>query len=372
MESIELLRSDKLPLVSLDKAVGVTGMQLGNLLIHLADKDVSLFLKRPKEAHIYCVTQSLAMTFRKGTYPEAIFSPPRETNPSGFIKPKRGDDHIDANHFDYLVLSSYDYRSLTERDSALSAKLFGQTAYVNKSKPAPITVDASGYFREHLPKTSPLKELKAKFACYVRNEEHPSALKLINVNINPEELLVSRTALLDLFNTQEKTHDAFPSELTEHLQPWKSDFLRALNIAAYELYSKMSKIEARNSEKKAQDIQESIKKQLPRNSQASTKISTAAPLLRHEVDQSDAKNYLDNKDIDTRKYPHYFSHSLMYLNEKSKEYHDAYITLKDRHPVYIRDIINEFKTDKVIPGNTEKRIANVVKPNYEEIKRHGE
>lgn len=371
MESIEQLRNDKLPLVSLEKAVRVTGMQLGNLLIHLADNNICLFLTRPEEAHIYCVTQSLAMTFRKGTYPEAIYSPVLEINSSGFIKPKRDDDHIDANHFDYLILSNNAYRHLTERDSVLSAKLFRQIAYVDKRKPTPIIVSASNYFKKHLPGAHLLKSLNSKFACYVRNEEYPSSLQIISVTISPRELLVSRIELLDLFNTHEKAQTTFPNELTEHLQPWKSDFLRALNIAAYELYSKMSKIEAKNSSKKSQDIHESIKKQLPINSQASTKISTAAPLLRHEIDQSAAKNYLNRKNIDTRKYPYYFSHKLIYLNVKCREYHDEYL-LEGGHKLIINHIKGELGEEEAIPKNTIPRIANVIRPNYEEIKRHGD
>jgi len=368
MDTIEQLHSDPRPLVSLSEVCAVTGKPIGELLIKLADQDTPLLLTRPEKIRIFCVVPSPTTPFHEEIYQEAIIELRGTKKTTAPLIQRRSEAYADASHFSYLVLTTSDYLTLTERGSSLSADLFNEVSYIDNPKKELITTSAYSYYRDHFDNAHIFRALKAKFICYTESKEWPSALKKISVNIRPEELLVSRRHLASYKNTDLKQSASFPPELQKHLQPWKSDFLIALNLAAHELYSKMSKNEARNSRIKPQDIQEAIKKKLSKNSQTISKISTAAPLLRHDENQKAAKEHLVKNNVDTRHYPHYFSQNLIYLNEKCREYHDEYL-LEGSHKLKIEYIKNQMKKEKIIPNNTIPRIANSVRPNYEEIKR---
>lgn len=356
MEMIEQLRNDPRPLFSLSDVCAVTGESLGELLLQLADKDTPLFLKRPKEARIFCVTQSQPMPLREATYPEAIISPPRGLNSSGFMTPKRGDTHIDASHFNYLVLTIDDYTPLTEGGSRLSVKLFRQTAYIDKGRDDPITVNASAYYREHLPKAIPLEKMKAKFACYFQNKEWPSTFNFTSATINPEELFVSRTSLLDRGLSDSKQSTCLPPELLCHLQPWKSELLLALNKAALKIHTNNVENKTFNKDEAIAAINEYINGSRP----SETIIDRLPIILRHDRQPRNFKKAVNSNSA--QKYPAYFSPRLIYLNEMCEKYYNAYHGSDNQKLPTAKIVKDKLQEDGIIDRDTARRIASNIIP----------
>lgn len=356
METIEQLHSDPRPLVSLANVSAVTGESLGELLLRLAGNDIPLFVERPEEARIFCVTQSLPMPHREATYPEAILSPSRGLNPPGFMTPKRGETHIDASHFNYLVLTSADYAPLTEGGSRLSVKLFRQTAYIDKGGDEPITVNASDYYREHLPKASPLEKMKAQFSCCYQNKEWPSTFKFTSVTINSEELLVSRTSLLDRVLSYSKQSTCLLPELQCHLQPWKSDLLLALNKAAFKVHSNDNENKIFSKEQVMAAINEQINGSRP----SDTTLSRLATLLRHDRQPANYRKAVNSNS--TNKYPPHFTPQLIYLNEKSEKYYTDYQGSKNQTLPSAKAVQLELQEDGVISKDTAIRVASALIP----------
>lgn len=361
METIEQLRNDTRPLVSLGKASVATCEPLGNLLIQLADKDIPLFLKRPEGALIFCITPSPSIAFRKRKYPESIILYSRAQDPTGFIEPKRGDTHIDATHFEYLVLSSHDYHPLTESDSPLPIKLFSQVAYIEKSNIRPVTVEATEYYRRNLPRKNPinlphLNNLEDKFACYFTNDEWPSVLNLTTVIINPEELLVSRAALLENVIDGNQQNSTFPLEIQEHLQLWKSELLLALNKAAFIFFSNNKDIKDVSNHR----IIEAIKEQINGRKPSETTLNRVATILRQDRQPTNFKHAVNIESA--RKYPKYFTPQLIYLNIKCEEYYDACHDSERQKLPTATEIKYDLQHDRVINSDTAVRIASSLIP----------
>jgi hypothetical protein len=279
---------------------------------------------------------------------------------------------VEATQFRYLIASVSDYLDLLESDSPLQVKFFGGSAFIEQKGAKISIVSAAQYFRECLPDSHFPHSLKAKFACYIQGAperiELPLTLHLTAMEVNAEDLLVDRTLLLSLIDSDEEVEkekdELLPPEITEHLQPWKSEFLRAMNISAYNIYSSNKKNKTSKSIVKTTDIKEDLKNQLSENTQSDTKVSLAATLLRHEHSNLIPNKYLSKRD--TNNYPNYFSIKLIYLNEKCKEYHDEYSTGESPHTA--TSINSELDEDNIIPKNTARRIASEIKPIYEKIK----
>nr|WP_298522129.1 hypothetical protein [uncultured Halomonas sp.] len=362
MQTIEQLRKDTRPLLRLDTASIIANEPLGNLLTRLAAKDTPLLVQRPPEARIYCVTRTDTI-FKK--YPESILDLSDTHLLTGGRKPRRGATEVEANHFSYLVLMAYEYINLLDGEIALFINYFRQAAIFNKSESRLDFVDAALYIRDRIPDLFLLKFLEGKFACYTNNEEWPGAFSLRALKVKPEELLISRASLLDLIENKDMPSEAFPPELKEHLQPWKSEFLRAMNIAAYGLYAQCKKIEIQNSNISSSSIKETIASHLSSKTESDTKISLAATLLRHDHGQLEAKRHLDQEKINH--YPSHFSYRLIFLNEKCREYKEDYLKNSKARPQKSSTIENDLSENGVIPKNTARRIAGEIKPDYEEI-----
>ncbi|MGC3875046.1 hypothetical protein ACPF7Z_17480, partial [Halomonas sp. GXIMD04776] len=305
---------------------------------------------------------SLAVIGEVSTPASRIQELSRMQHSAGHRKINREETCIDANHFRYLVLMNYDYLQFLDGDINLSVKHFSQAAFIEKDEPKLSFISAKKYFFEHSPKSHPLQWLKAKFACYYENEEYPSVLNLKSVPIYAKELLVPREVMLDLIKNEKKPNESLPPELTEHLQTWKSEFLCALNIAAYKLYSNINKKDLIDSKVKPSHIKTTIEKELSANNTKDQKTSLSATLLRHDHDQQKAKEYL--KPIETEHYPHYFSHKLIYLNEKCRKYLDEYSLDEKSTRHTATSIERDLTGDGIIPENTARRIASEIKPKY--------
>lgn len=189
------------------------------------------------------------------------------------------------------------------------------------------------------------------------------------MEVHAENLLVDRKHLLDIIML-ENEKDVFPPELMKHLQPWKSEFLHAMNIAAYKLYSNIERSKITDVKLEAKTIQETILKELTEKKVSNTKLSTAATLLRHDYDNPKAKNFISHTDIQS--YPIYFSYKLKYLNDKCKKYHDDYYNKITKHEMLVELIEDELHKDNIIPDNTIKRLSSTIKPNYKKITRPDE
>lgn len=367
MESIEQLRRDPRPLISLGTASAATGESLGHLLSRLADKSIPLLIHRPPHARIYCVTPTDSGF---GQYQESVLDLTKIRFTIAGIKPhSRGNTYVEASHFRYLVLMEHDYSEFLDGGITLSIKLFNQAATLDKNYSGLGLVSATQYFRKHFQNSSFPQWIKAKFACYFENEKWSEAFSLRSLQAKPEELLVSRTALLGLIDKRKNPNEPLPPGLTEHLQPWKSELLRAMNIAAYRIYSHLNRTELSDFKIEAKSIKEAIAKELIVKPKSDTKLSTAATLLRPDLDNPKAKNFISHTAI--QNFPYYFSYKLMYLNDKCKKYHDNYINKSDSHPVKVHDIENELKEEKVIPENTIIRISSAIKPIYNKFSRSG-
>ncbi|WP_280570232.1 hypothetical protein, partial [Chromohalobacter sp. 296-RDG] len=327
MQSIEHLRNDTRPMLQLGKASEVIGEPLGNLLSRLVEHGTPLFLRKPRNAHIYCVTPTWSGTYKEIISITEVMGLHNTTN-----RPFINAHEIEANHFSYLVIQAPDYSKLLHADTNLSIRFFREAAAPRKDKEGYELTTAFQNTLDHgyRPLYGPLR---SRFACYFEEEKIPTGITktliLKDVKCNAEELLVSRTELLGIIDQKNNSKTTHPPELEPHLQPWKSEFLHALNIAAYRLFSNLSMSEIKNSTVKPATITETIKEQLS-TKESTTILSPAATLLRPEHDQSKAKEHLKNKD--TIHYPHYFSAKLIYLNEKCKEYHDDYISHKKSNP----------------------------------------
>lgn len=360
MRSIEQLRRDQRPLISISTASEVTGEPLGNLLSHLADNDISLFLQRPEEAYIYCVTQSPSVAFREGTYQETIISIPTRPIPSGFTKPKRGETHIDANQFGYLVLSNYDYRALLDGEISLSIKFFSEIANIVKGKLDPNLVNARSYYRKHIPAACLTQILKARFGCYLQNKDHPSAFNLTNVAIEPEKLLVSRTDLLNLIEDDEKPNASFPAEIINHLQPWKSDLLLGLNKAAFIIHSNEKSITKNKKTISKTEVQEAIIESTHGTIPSDTTLNRLTTLLRDQRQPVNFKKVVNGSSA--QKYPAYFTPRLIYLNEMCEKYYMKCHSSETQKLPTASIVKIDLQQEGVISSDTAVRIASAIIP----------
>ncbi|XKF17054.1 hypothetical protein LL947_09240 [Halomonas sp. BLK-85] len=370
MQTIDQLRRDTRPLTQLGTVSDVTGEPLGSLLSRLAAKNIPLFVERPHEAHLYCVPQK-----QVGKYQEVIVTSTSEFMPSVPHITKKEIAPVEANHFRYLVLSSQDYSHLLDGDIALSAKLFSQVAFRESEVTDLSLVSAPQFIKEHLPNAHFHQRIKAKFACYFEerpnNEKTPDTLKMKRVQANAENLLISRKALLGLLGSEEKPDEPYPPELTEHLQPWKSEVLQALNKTAYDLYSYNYNTDETDKKLSSTAIEEAISTPAPpkradEKELSETTISLCATMLRPKNNKPHIRQFLGQKTIDC--YPFYFSLKLMYINEKSKEYHDNHLA-GGEIPEYIQTVERNLLKDKILTLDLCNRLASDILPNYKEINR---
>nr|WP_299379705.1 hypothetical protein [uncultured Halomonas sp.] len=362
MQTIEQLLRDKRQLAKLGTVSAVTGEPLGNLLSRLADRNTSLLFQRPPEARLYCVTQSDS---GYGEYPKSILDLSKTRLLTEKHKPRRGTTYVEASYFDYLVLMANDYTDLLDGDVTLPINYFSQATALKKNEPKLGFITATQYFREKIPNSIFSQQIKAKFASYLENGEWPGIFNIKCLQVKSEELLIPRQALLDLIGNKEKLNNPFPPELIEHLQPWKSNFLRAMNIAAYELYSHCTQTEIKNHNINSSSIKKAIVSNLSLKTGSDAKISSAATLLHHGHDQLKAKNYLRERDI--KLYPGCFSYKLIYLNEKCKEYCSDYSQDINSSPHTATSIERDLTDEKVIPKNTVRRLAGEINPDYGKI-----
>lgn len=368
MQTIEQLRRDIRPVRRLGTVSAVTGEPIGSLLIRLADKGTPLFVQPPPEGRIYCVIQT---SFE--AYQESILDLSARHMPPGRRIPNKDTTYVKANDFSYLVLMEQDYSYLLDGDDTLSPKLFSQAAYRGSDETDLAVVSAPQYFKDRLPNSHFHQRIKAKFACYVEEKiEHQAyagALRLMSARISAEELLVSRTALLDLLGPEEKSNKRYPAELEEHLQPWKSDVLQALNKTAYDLYSHNNNTEGTDEKLSSTSIQEAISNPIPPKKAngkklSQTTISLCTTLLRPKNNKPHIRQFLGHQTID--RYPFYFSLKLIYINEKCKEYHDNYLA-GEEIPKYKQNFEGNLTKDKILTLDLCNRLASEIVPIYGEI-----
>lgn len=355
MQTIKDIRRDTRHLIMLGKASAGLGEPLDSLITRLADQKVSLFVRRPDNAHLYCVAPSVLRGYRESISPLSHLVSGNHLDIDYSV--------VEANHFQYLVLSSTDYVELLYADTDLSVKLFSGAAFQDKDKINFSLTSAVQFFEKHQPNTYYHQLTQAKFALFFSSGKLPIMLEMNSIRIKAEDLLVSRTALIELLGEEGELDETLPPELMNHLQPWKSEFLHAMNIAAYNLYSNYNKEEDINSNIKSSLIQEAIKANIDTDSE--TKISLSATLLRPEHDEVHIKRFLGNSTIEC--YPSYFSLKLIYINEKCKELHDNYLANKEV-PKQVKEIENNLKIDKIISEEAGRRLAREIEPIYEKIK----
>lgn len=356
MQTIEQLRNDPRPLVSLSEVCAVTGKPLGELLLQLADQDTPLFLTRPEKFRIFCVVPSQTLPLREETYQEVIMDLRVTSTSKGPLILRRGETYVEASHFNFLTLTTFDYLALTKRSSSLSANLFSEVAYIGDSENEPTTISASSYYRDHFENAQIFRATKARFICYSKNMEWPSSLNKISVEITPEKLLMSRKYLSDQKDTGKKHTTSLSPELQQHLQSWKSDLLIALNKAAFKFYSNDKENKTFCKEEAIAAINENVNGSRP----SETTLNRLATLLRHDRQPANYKKAVNN--TSTNKYPAQFSPQLIYLNEKCEKYHTDYQDSKNKTLPSAKSVKIDIQEDGVISKDTAIRVASALIP----------
>lgn len=360
MQTIEQMRTDPRPLVSLSHASAMTGEPLGSLLTQLADKDTLLFLRRPDKARIYCVTPSLRTVLRDEEYPESIIEDSNNNRSNLHCTTVTRGSFFSAFNFNYLALTKNDYFDFTHGLNKTSITLFDQAANIENKNI--ISSSAHAYIKNQDKYKNPLLKFKAKFACYFSSSKNPTSFNIESVPITIEDTFISRESLFDLFEKDKKISDEIPPELRTHLQPWKSDFLKAMNTASYKIFSDplITKVDNISTSKiKEALLSELIKKE------SDSKTSPAATLLRHDhLPMKRNSHFISNK---KQHYPNFFSFRLIYLNEKCAEIYNNYLSNKNFKPPKTSNLLDELINEGIIPENTARRIAGEIKPNYKYV-----
>lgn len=357
VQTIEQMRQDPRPLVSISNASAVTGRPLGSLLMQLATADACIFIECPKNVHIYCVVPQPETVLRSETLPPHINDQSSNNETQKHLKNIKETIYANASHFSYVALSPADIRPFINGQKTTSVDNFSHAVNVDYKKEEISLVSAGSYIRGHAVKESIPLSFKAKFAAYYPEYQKSSALYLGNFIVHEEELLISKKSLIDISQEASWEKGSYPDELASQLQPWKSCFLKAMNIAAYKISLGLA------GSKNHDTSPENILTAEMREEASKTKISVAVTILAHNRKPLSGISHIAEEAME--RYPSYFSSALIYLNEKCHSLKDDYINNHDSRPPKVDTLVDELFKEGNIPINTARRIATDIRPNYE-------
>lgn len=357
MSSLNQLQQDPRPLVRLDTASEALKESLGSLISRLDDLGIPLFMQRPHDAQMYCLTPSSG-----GSYQKCILTSPGNKVLNQVSNLSGSQFVFEAKKFEYIVLDNYMYSSLMAGDVTLTVECFRNAAHLSANGHSIEIKGASDYCKEKNEKLNYFERTKARFACYFQehpvNNVTPNFLSLKTMHVRTSDLMFSRTALLDLSSPIDD-NNTLPSELTQHLEPWKSSFLKALNRAAHEVYSEIPQSASIPTEVSLLSIQKVIKNKLPHSEASDTKISLCASLIR--LNRQKIESLEHSRPQLSGHYPTCFSYKLKYINDKSKLYYESSLAGQGaQHSA--TSIEADLNGDNIISKDVARRIASKLKP----------